>query len=156
MGQSTNAILAYGYNVGGGESEWNIEEADEDGDWTPPWVDPDDENDLITAAETTLLAAAGFTETDWRADGYYERKEAAEAQVGVEFESHCSGDYPMWLLVAHTTTVYRGDVKEIDFAALEATRIEQDWDAKLRNAADVLGMTPKQESPRWMLVSYWG
>ena len=154
MGQSTNGILAYGYNLGGDEGGWKIAEADEYGDWEPHWPDADD--DPEGAVERFLLASVGFTETDWRADGYRDRKKTAQDQVGVQLESYCSGDYPMWLLAAHVITVYRGDVKEIDFAELMADRLQGEWDAKLALAIQTLGITPKQDKPKWLLVSYWG
>ena len=46
--------------------------------------------------------------------------------------------------------------QEVDFAALEQARTEGDWDAKLAHAIQALGVTPKQERPKWLLVSYWG
>ncbi len=159
MGTSTDAILAYGYNLGGGEDEWHIQEADgEYGEWTSDWYDPEDEDrdDFVTAAEQRLLVAAGFTQTDWQADGYFDRKREAEARVGVELDTHCSGEYPLYFIAAHKITARRGYAKDIDFAELEAMRIEQDWDSKLTKALQVLGMTPKQERPGWFLVSYWG
>lgn len=155
MGQSTNAVLAYGYDLGGDEGGWKIAEAGEYGEWEPHWA-ADEDDDPMAAAGKLLLASVDFAETDWRADGYRARKQAAEARLGVELESYCSGDYPMWLLAAHTITVYRGDCKEIDFAALEKARADGDWDAKLTHALTTLGVTPKQERPGWLLVSYWG
>lgn len=159
MGQSTNGMLVYGYNFGGLDG-WEIEEAGEYGEWQPEWLnsdsDEDEDDDVIEAAGKVLLASVGFAETDWQADGYYDRKRAAEARLGVEFDSYCSGDYPMWVLAADVTTVYRGDVKVIDFAALEQAREDGDWDAKLAAAVQALGVTPKQDGPKWLLVSYWG
>lgn len=158
MGLSTNGILAYGYNLGGDESGWEIAEAGEYSGWEPAWFDADDEegDDLASAAETVLLTTSGFIETDYRVEGYFERKREAEARVGVELKSYCSGDYPMYILAAHTITVARGSIKEIDFPLLEAARIEQDWDGKLTAALTVLGATPKQDAPKWLLVSYMG
>jgi hypothetical protein len=150
---SAQAILAYGYDLGGGEVEWKIEEAGEYGQWETDWWDG---YDFQGATEDRLLAAAGFTETDRRAEGYYGRKREANARIGVEVDRHCSGDSPMYMLVAHTTGVEWGDARVLDFAELEAMRTAQDWDAKLKNALTVLGMTPKQAAPAWLLVSYWG
>lgn len=158
MGTSTNGILFYGYNLGGGEDEWHIEEAGEYGEWEPDWYDAEDEDgpDIVTAAENRLLASVGFTETDWRADGYFSRQAEAEARLGVVVDSHCSGDYPIYFLAAHKITVRRGYAEEIDLTQLEASRVEQDWDGKLRAAVEALGITPKQAKPMWLLVSYWG
>jgi hypothetical protein len=152
MGQSTG-MLVYGYNLGGDDS-WEIEEAGEYSAWRPEWWGEDD--DLITALKRRLLATAGFTETDWRAKGYFDRQRQALSRVGVEVDTYCSGDYPMWVLAAHVTTVHQGAAKEIDFAALEQARTGGNWDGKLAAAIEALGVTPKQDGPKWLLlVSYW-
>jgi hypothetical protein len=153
MGVSSDGILVFGYNLGGDEGGWQIEEADEYGEFELEWVDED--GDFSEGAEAKLLAVAGFTETDWKVPGYFDRKREAQARVAVALESYCSGDYPMWLLAAHKV-VARGDVKVVDFAALEALRAGQDWEGKLRAALAVLGITPKQDSPKWLLASYMG
>lgn len=166
MGQSTNAILAYGYDLGGDEEGWKIREAGEYGelpDELPEglaWYNPDSDDDFTTQAEERLLAQiGGFTEK-WapggRESGYFDRKKAAEEQVGVEFESYCSGEFPMYVLAAHVITVYRGHSQLIDPAALANDPATQGWDEKLTAAITALGMTPKQEKPGWVLVSYWG
>ena len=68
MGTSTNAVLFYGYNLGGSDG-WLIEEAGEYGEWDSDWYQPEDEDceGVIEEAAKRLLAATGFTETDWRA-----------------------------------------------------------------------------------------
>lgn len=155
MGQSTNAILAYGFNLGSENDGWEAEETDEYGGLRLDWWNGND--DFIEAAKERLLAElAGFTETDWQADGYFARKREAEARLGVEFESYCSDDYPMWLLAATTITVYRGDVKALDLAALQREAAESVYNDKLRAALTALGLTPKQEQPGWLLVSMRG
>lgn len=159
MGVSTNGVLAYGYDLGGGEAEWKIEGLGEYEPWEPDWLDrgeDDADDDIVTAAGEHLMRSAGFTETDWRAEGYFEREAAAKAAVGVEFKSYCSVDYPIWALVTHAITCRRGDAIPIDFAALEALRVEQGWDEKLQHALAVLGITPTQEKPCWLLLSYMG
>lgn len=160
MGVSTDAILAYGYDLGG-DDEWKVQEVDEYGGlldvgWVP---DPEtgEDFDLIGLAERQLLGAAGFTETyeDGRKD-YFARENAAKAALGVEFAFYCSDESPMHILAAKVHTVARGYVG--DAAALidadAATR--QEWDAKLASALHALGWTPVQEKPKWLLVSYWG
>ncbi|MGW1353014.1 hypothetical protein ACWCQE_27665 [Streptomyces sp. NPDC002409] len=157
MSTSTNAMLVYGYHLGG-EDEWALQglgKYDELPDLD--WYDPEDEGeDFQEAAERKLLAdLAGFTET--RApgvEGYFDRKRAAQEKVGVKFETHCSGNYPRFLLATKTITVYRGSVEEIDPAGLLAAPPE--WDTRLRAALDTLGLNPTQETARWLLCSYWG
>jgi len=153
---STNGVLVYGYNLSNGEDDWAIQEAVEYGDWSPEWASDPEDPDVVEDADRHLLASVGFTEDDWSADGYFDRKKAAKAQLGVELESYCSSEYPMYALSAHTITCYRGDHQTVDFAALESLRVEQDWDAKLQHALTVLGITPTQEKPCWLLLSYMG
>lgn len=161
MGTSTNAILLYGYHLGSDES-WELEGAGEYGELPPlDWFNPDDQDeggpDFIEAAKVRLLTqVAGFTEADWHADGYYDRQRAAEKRLGVGFESHCSGDFPEWVLCAGQITAYRGDVHEIDPARLAAEPNENGWDAKLAAALQALVIRPKQQKPAWLLCSYWG
>lgn len=156
MGNSADGMLAYGYNLGGGDG-WEIAETGEYGEPNVDWFDTeDDDADFVTVAEKRLLAAAGFTETDWQVDGYFAREREAKATLGIEFESYCSGDYPMWILATKVITVSWGEVAQIDFAALGRDVIKGDWDDKLRSTLAILGLTPKQESPRWLLCSYWG
>ncbi|MFH8751065.1 hypothetical protein ACH4GK_32010 [Streptomyces rimosus] len=63
MGQSTDAMLVYGYHLGGGDSGWELEGLGEYGELPDlPWYGP--EGDFQAAAERHLLATlAGFTET---------------------------------------------------------------------------------------------
>lgn len=153
MGTSTNAYLMYGYDLGGGDGPWQIQGIDKYDTWEPAWLDEDE--GFMESVLNKLRAAAGFTETDWRADGYFERRNAVDEQLGVEVESHCSGDYPMYVLAAKKFTAYRGDVEAIptDLSALVAA---ESLDAKLARALEVLDFKPIQEKPGWLLVSYWG
>jgi hypothetical protein len=155
MGQSTNGILAYGYNIGSDEGGWKLEGAGEYGEMpTVEWFDPEaeDGDGFEESAERHMLADIGFTERWTRGnDGYFDREKAAKARLGVEFESYCSGEYPMYLLAAKgsVTTARRGDCEPVDFT------VNPDWDAKLRAALQVLGITPTQERAQWLLCSYW-
>lgn len=161
MGVSTDGILAYGFDLGGeeGEGGWKVREAGKYGDLELPWADPEsgDWDGFGDAAVRRLLTAAGFTETyeDGR-DGYFTRKSAAERGLGVEIESYCSGDFPMYLLAAQVITVNRGSVIDVGpvMAAADET-VRQEWDASLARAISALGLTPLQEKPAWLLASYW-
>ena len=159
MGQSTNGILAYGYDLGGDEGGWKVREAGEYGDLTLPWLpEPEDfdDYDLATLLERRLLDASGFTETyeDGRPD-YFARVRAAKEALGVELESYCMGDYPMYVLAAKAITAYRGDCDVVDMAELSRPETLAGWDAKLSAALAALGMPPVQEKPAWLLCSYW-
>lgn len=157
MGQSTNAVLVYGYDLGSGEDEWRVEEAGKYGSLHAEWWPEDSDQDFATAATRRLLDASGFTETyeDGRAD-YFTRERQAEKRLGVEFEHYCSGDYPMYALAAHTITVHRGDCKLLNLDELSRMPAENGWDDKLTAAMRALKLTPKQAEPAWLLVSCWG
>lgn len=158
MGQSTDALLVYGYHLGGGDG-WEIEGLGKYGELPAlDWYDPEDGDDFQEAVERRLLAQlAGFTETwDTGGEGFYERERAAKARLGVKIETHCSGSYPMYLLIAKGVTAYRGDIEPIDFAELAAEVRDKGADEKLRAALEALGITPKQERPGWLLCSFWG
>lgn len=62
----------------------------------------------------------------------------------------------MFLLATRVITVYRGSVKGIDMTALAVEPEMNGWDEKLNTALQVLGITPVQEKPKWLLCSYWG
>lgn len=112
MGQATDAILAYGYDLGG--DGWKLEGLGEYGE-LPPLSWWDDDEDFATAAERRLLAEiAGFTET-WEDDheGYYERQRVAKARLGLKVETYCSESCPMYVLAAYVTTVARGEIETI-------------------------------------------
>lgn len=156
MGTSTDAVLAYGYDLCG--EPWKIREADEYGELALDWYDEEDDEDFPAQAMRRLLNASGFTET-WETrtgDGYFTREEEAKARVGVEFETYCKDDYPLFVMAVHVITVSRGDSEILDLPALMAAPAEHGWDDKLRAACEALAISPTQEKPGWVLVSYWG
>lgn len=164
MGMSPRAKLAYGYNLGGEETGWLVEGVDEDGYWTPSWFNrPEDDGDegaeeLATVAENLLLADAGFTEADWQADGYYERKRAAEARIGVEFSFSGHSDYAGTLLIAigSRRSVEWSEAMTLDPNELLTRPGAEQWDAKLAAALRVLDFTPTQDGPKWLVYPTYG
>lgn len=154
MGMSSRARLVYGYALGGNEDGegWLVEEANEYGEWEPDWMGDDD---LISAAEQRLLASVGFTETDYKSPGYFDRQRDAEARLGVELVPH-GYELSCYALATHKVTVEWGDTAVLDFAALESARVAGDWDSKLAAAVGALGMTPKQAKPAWLLLAVYG
>ncbi|MEV7014072.1 hypothetical protein [Streptosporangium sp. NPDC051022] len=155
MGRSLSAKLVYGYDLGGGEDEWNVREVDEYGGLTVAWFDEDD-NDFVGAAQRRLLAAAGFTET-WETrkdDGYYGREREAEASLGVKFGWYGVSDYSEHVLVAHEIKVCGAE--PVDLAGLAVHPNRAAWDAALSSALEALGITPTQEQPGWLLCAYYG
>jgi hypothetical protein len=158
MGHSTDGILAYGYDLGGEDEGWKIKETGEYGELETSWAEKiDDDHDIAEVIIATLLAANGFTETDPEKDGYYSRRNAAEAALNVEVVTYCSDTYPMLILAAHSEVASRGEV--IDVGELmreptaEAAETMTEWNAALAHALSVLGITPDQTGPSWLLCS---
>lgn len=156
MGQSTNGILAYGYDLGGTEG-YKVREVGEYGELQLDWYDEDENADFAAAVERRLLDASGFTET-WEDghEGYFGREREAKQRLGMELYSYCSDDYPMYLLATKVITVYRGEIETIDMGELAEAPSVHGWDDKLRAALETLGLTPTQDRARWLLASYWG
>lgn len=140
MGQDTDGILAYGYDLGGAEEGWQIREVADD-QLQLDWYHPDDEfYDFASQAERQLLAAAG----------------GDSEQIKVEFATYCSHDYPMYLIATKTIEVARGHIEHLNLHALANAELINDWDEDLVVALRILGITPIQPQPGWMLCSYWG
>lgn len=143
MGMSTNAILAYGYDLG---EDFDLDEFAEN---APGWYDED--NGFDDSAEEYLLAASGFTEqwTSEDADGYRQRKAAARARLGVTVVAHCSGDYPQFIVAAVARTARRGSPVPVDFD------VPYDAKERIRWAFETLGLPAPDGDPQWLLASYW-
>jgi len=165
MGRTIKASLAYGYTLGGDDGGWEFHEVYGDDEYEQgygpklDWYDSDDEGGegFQEQAMTRLLATAGFTETDWRADGYYERRWEAEKRLGVQFErtGYEGGDLLLIVRQEEEFDAYCGDVEEIDPGALTAVG-NADADALLAAALQALGITPNQEKAAWLLTVYYG
>lgn len=171
MGQSTNGIFAYGYDLGGDEEGWNFPGLDY-GEWRPAEIKDDEEAcddfDFAEWVETKLLVAAGYDDDD-QSEGRTARKLDARAQLGIEAIHHGSNDYSAFLLTAFNQSASRGFPEDIDIAALATRRVIEGWDGKLAAALEVLGLPqpvyPESryqddptgpQKPRWLLASYWG
>lgn len=162
MGSSARAHLAYGYDLGSGE-DFKAAERDEYGAPKLPWLPVDEDGDsnyedFGEAIEKQLLTAAGFTETDWRIDGYYERKREAEKRVGVELDYSGHADYAGWALIAigSERSVEWDEVMVLDLDELEGQPVAEGWDTKLRDALAVLGITPTQVRSKWLVYPSYG
>lgn len=150
MGVSTDAVLAYGYDLGG-DGGLLIKET---GRLQPAWFDPRGAS-FAVQAEERLLLGAGFAETDRRIEGYYERRRKAQWQVGVEVRRYGSDGDPGYILSAKTITVPRGHVHALDPTELATGPVSRNFDDRLNGALRTLGMTPQQKQPAWLVCSYW-
>lgn len=158
MGTITKAELSYGYRLQGGDGAWLVREVHpEDSDeWglNVDWITEDDEDNFDEIAKQRLLASVGFTETDYHVDGCHDRLRAAEKRLGVKLE-RTGWEANDLLLVTKQYSAYCGEAEPIDPAVL-AAEAGGDADACLRSALAVLGLTPVQEQPAWLLTAYRG
>jgi hypothetical protein len=158
MGTTARAELAYGYDLGGMEGFKAAEVGRYDGPDLPWWAEEDEHPEEFTeVADRMLLDRIGrFAETDRRADGYYDRKHAAEKRVGVRFDFPGNVEYPGLVLIAEGSrrAVAWAEVMTLDPNEILIAR--PDWDAKLAAALDALGIHPTQPGPRWLVYPTYG
>lgn len=145
MGVSTDAILAYGIDLG---EEWHDkvpwgEEEDQDMEYWLYSLDPDRlDYDYEMASEEEREAV-------WAV-----RREFI-ADFPVEDIHHCSGDYPMLFLAVRGTKVRasRGYPKKIEMADLHVDPfVAGRFLARLKG----WGIEFEVEDLAWHLFSYWG
>jgi hypothetical protein len=169
MGQSTNAILFFGFCWDEeSKSPWNIgkdydDHDDEDDSWedryarlkglTEPTVkyperrakdgysSPKDEE--YTPDE---LAAKKAHQAFWA------EKSALTEKLGVEIDTHCCSDAPMpyVCIKASKTVTYRGDMNEI--TSLE---VKPEWEPELRAFCEFMGIDISKAKAAWWMVSDW-
>lgn len=179
MGQSTNAILFYGYcwnEEGDIFSEGENTEDDEDverDEWShrvakkrghmDPWNSyPRDEIETLPYYREQRAAGEKWAEDNRQAlDKWHEVIKAIEAEFGVDVGYHCSCDCPMSyvFVVASCTTARRGYPEKINPNAIldpGATEV-MDWNERLDKWFKELGVSkpPGQDAPGWWLVSHW-
>ena len=149
MGVSTDAILVYGIDL---EATGYCEESEE-----PEFFEDEDEYDFdAVLMRDAGLAPWGYHEDeDKREDykAYSARRKQAQEQAGVELITHCSGEYPMYILAIAGTakSASRGTALEItkdDLLMNQLAGLE-----RLRAFCELHDI-PWAE-PRWLLCSYW-
>jgi hypothetical protein len=143
MGQSTDAILVFGFDVG--EENPLQKVAGDDEDDSP-------ELDVILAARAGLVrpSTADYKAPEWTK--YWAEKEALEKASPLEIVRHCSGDYPMYIMAVRgtKTRANRGYPSVIDPAALAVT--PEKIEAAKALCAE-LGI--EWQEPKWLLCSMW-
>ncbi len=137
MGVSTDAIVAFGFDLG------------ED---LPQSLLPDDDGDDYFDFEEWYLAKVGieYQETDETGE-YRKAREEALASCPVEIITHCSYDYPMYFLAltGTRTTASRGCPQEID-----PERVADDRILEMCRFCQWAGVDWVE--PKWQVFSVWG
>jgi hypothetical protein len=156
MGQSTDAILFYGYC-------WDEEEVEiwEDGQKNEDGEDEDAEERYarMSGVERPTAEYPERDDSSVSAEGvraafsaYWDKKRAINKAVGVEVGHHCSGEYPI-PFVAVTGSLLRATRGYPE--KVTSLSVGDDWDAKLGAYCALMGIKPSQEKPGWWLVSMW-
>lgn len=151
MGQSTDAILFYGYCWDdenrypwddGEEEDWEERLAERLGAPSQPEAEYPSDKDKTPEAEALRKAFSVV----WDA-----RRQKRDS-LNVAMSSHCSGECPIPFIHVKDgiLTANRGYPKTVS-----ALDVKPEWDAQLADFCHLMGITPPQESPRWWLVSYW-
>lgn len=167
MGQSTDAILFYGYCWDDEIELFPGDDEDDDPDeWQKivlrkrgvanPW-DAYPENMINAIADYHARRKAGeewVAENRAAIDAWYASQKAVESEYGIEVNTHCSGEcsMPYVAITGSILTANRGYPKEVDPERLAAGA---DWDAKLDRFVSDLGIDKPHDKPRWWLVSDW-
>lgn len=163
MGQSTDAILFYGYcwdeerrslfDDKGGQIEWVDVIAEQRG-LVNPWNDYKERTDL-PYKEQRALTDKWADDHRKELDAYYASKRAIREEFGCEVDHHCSGDYPMPFVCVNDSKVHASRGTPEGVVGLD---VDPEWDALLEKFMSELGISKPegQERPGWWLVSYWG
>ena len=141
MGESTDALLFYGYCwTEEAPQPWESEDND----------DEDDEDDW----EDRYARARGLAEenmSDYAA--YLRRRQKLTRASGCTVGSHCSRECPMPYVAAVASMVvsHRGHPNKI-----KPLVVDPAWDGQLTAFCKTLGIQTNGLRPAWWLVSNWG
>ena len=147
MGQSTDAILWYGY-------AWTNEGA-------PPWAKYNEDEERIDDGEqdeddedARFARVSGFTEkwTEGAGRDYFKRRNAVTETATCEIVHHCSGDCTMYGVAVRGSrkTAWRGSPVPDPFG-----EAQPEWNAQLASYCALMGIDPSDQKPRWWLASMW-
>jgi hypothetical protein len=157
VGSSSDGRLIYGYDLDG--ESWAIEETGEYGELALDWYDNDDEDSpsFTDACLMRLLASIGITENP-HPGKYFDTEKLVKEHFGVEFIGFGDAVYGPGACALGTVDIWASGYSTaiVDLADLAAAPEREGWDAKLQHACEVLGITPKQAKPAWILTSSYG
>lgn len=131
MTQSTNAILAFGFDLG---EELPDAFVDDEGFDFEAWAEKQ--------------AGMEWTPND---EGYFKRRDAMLADLPVKIETHCSADSPMYFLALNGmgTLAHRGYPQAVEMPAPTVEQIDAMLSFCEKHGID-------WQEPKWHIFSYWG
>lgn len=134
MGVSTDAIVAFGFNLG---EEW------------PEALKIAGEDEDSTDFEDWIADHLGLG--DWQQEGYWERKREAVKAFPVDLIMHCSYDYPEYFIAVRGTEqrASRGYPVKLDLHEVDSAKVQA-----LREFCDQHGI--EWGEPAWHTFSMWG
>lgn len=153
------AVLAYGYDLGNSDRA-AIEEIDEYGTINLPWLRRDEDGwaieDLPTACNRKLYDAIPGRDKGEHQEDSWDQAEHVKNYYGVKILEHgwlAEGDTASYALIASHKITLGGDADPVDLRERLKLQEDKDFDGRLRKALDVLGLTPKQAKPSWLLMA---
>lgn len=139
MGQSTDALIAFGFDLGEDIEDFDV-------------FTSDDEDLGIDEIFDAHIGVVPYKEPGWVS---HDEDEKIRAAAPAELIRHCSGDYPMYFLAVPGTKklARRGYPEAIDPGHMEvpAEKVSAflEWCTKH-------GIEVPEEGPHWHLFSDWG
>lgn len=165
------AHLAYGYNLGF-DGEFRIAERGEYDQPNLPWFrteDPDDpdadvdypddtfDDALILALYEQIPDAPAVTVYEDGEKDTYEAEKLVREFFGVTVRKSGGDGEPGFVLAIYEpehefgNSVDWAEVMPLDLKQLAALPAAGGWDAKLARVVEILGITPTQDRPRWLV-----
>jgi hypothetical protein len=155
MGMDPEARLAYGYALGTGE-DFKVAERAGYGNLSVDWWN-EDGGGFETQAWKRLWDAIPEkpeVEHEWK------REDAARKHWGVDIVNSGTYDYPGFILVPTEGGSYKSvewsDSMTLDVDVMRDQPAALRWDATLAAALQVLGLTPTQDGPKWLVFPFYG
>lgn len=135
MGTSTDGILVFGFDIGV-EDEQPLENILGEGE----------EFDDFIADEAGIEQWSENVSAD-----YWQRRKIAIKSCPVELVTHCSYNYPMYILAVRGTqlTASRGYPEEVISLHVDQEKIDS-----AKNWCETHGI--EWQEPKWLLCSLWG
>lgn len=140
MSVQVSALMSFGFDIGGESSGWKLKEADAHGLWCPTgWYAPSEQDEADAIARSAELML----------------KEVGLGEVGF-LPYRAVGERAGWIMATWGIRAKFDQVTPVGLPWIQHERVANDWDSKLWQACEALDITPKQETPDWLLTTVYG